>query len=83
MEAALITIGPPSVLPLISLLADNEGFLNRKRAAKLLGIIGSEYQQELGDVVEYIILPKLKELATSDPSPIVREAAGEAISKLR
>ena len=83
MEAALITIGPPSVLPLISLLADNEGFLNRKRAAKLLGIIGFEYQEELGDVVEYIILPKLKELATSDPSPIVREAAGEAISKLR
>ena len=81
MEAALITIGPPSVLPLISLLADNDGFLNRKRAAELLGIIGIEYQEELGDVVKYILLPKLKELATSDPNPRVREVAGEAISR--
>ena len=81
MEAALITIGPPSVLPLISLLADNEGFLNRKRAAKLLGTIGFEYQEELGGVVEYIVLPKLKELATSDPSPRVRKVAREAISR--
>ena len=81
MEAALITIGPPSVLPLISLLADNEGFLNRKIAAELLGIIGFEYQEELRGVVEYILLPKLKELATSDPSPRVREVAGEAISR--
>ena len=81
MEAALITIGPPSVLPLISLLADNEGFLNRKRAAELLGTIGFEYQEELGGVVEYIVLPKLKELATLDPSLRVREVAGEAISR--
>ena len=83
MEAALITIGPPSVLPLISLLADNEGFLNRKRAAELLGIIGFEYQEELGDVVEYILLPKLQELAISDPDLRVREVAGEAVSRLR
>lgn len=81
MEAALITIGPPSVLPLILLLTDNEGFLNRRRAAKLLGIIGFEYQEELGGVVEYILLPKLKELAISDPNPRVREVAGEAISR--
>ena len=81
MDAALIRIGPPSVLPLISLLTDNEGFLNREKAAELLGIIGFEYQEELGDVVEYILLPKLKELATSDPNLGVREVAGEAIAR--
>ena len=81
MEAALIEIGPPSVPPLISLLGVNAGFLWRWIGAELLGIIGSEYQQELGSAVEYIILPKLEKLATSDPDPGVREVAGEAISR--
>ena len=81
MKAVLIEIGPPSVLPLISLLGVNAGFLRRRIGAELLGIVGSEYQQELGSAVEYIILPKLEKLATSDPNPKVREVAGEAISR--
>ena len=81
MEAALIEIGPPSVPPLISLLGVNAGFLWRQIGAELLGIVGSEYQQELGGAVEYVILPKLEKLATSDPNPKVREVAGEAISR--
>ena len=81
MEAALIEIGPPSVPPLISLLRVNAGFLRRRIGAELLGIVGSEYQQELGGAVEYVILPKLEKLATSDPNPKVREVAGEAISR--
>ena len=81
MEAVLIEIGPPSVLPLISLLDVNAGFLRRWIGAELLGIVGSEYQQELGGAVEYVILPKLEKLATSDPNPKVREVAGEAISR--
>ena len=81
MEAALIEIGPPSVPPLISLLGVNAGFLRRQIGAELLGIVGSEYQQELGGAVEYVILPKLEKLATSDPNPKVREVAGEAISR--
>ena len=85
MEAALIAIGPPSVPPLVSCLEDNESFLSffkRKRAAKLLGIIGSEYQQELGGAVKYIILPKLEQLVTSDPDYSVRGVASEAIFRL-
>ena len=85
VEAALIAIGPPSVPPLVSCLEDNESFLSffkRKRAAKLLGIIGSEYQQELGGAVKYIILPKLEQLVTSDPDYSVRGVAGEAIFRL-
>ena len=81
MEAALIEIGPPSVPPLVSLLEVNAGFLRRWIGAELLGIVGSEYQQELGGAVEYVILPKLEKLATSDPNPKVREVAGEAISR--
>ena len=81
MEAALIEIGPPSVPPLISLLGVNAGFLRRQIGAELLGIVGSEYQQELGGAVEYIILPKLEKLATSDPNPKVRRVVGEAISR--
>jgi len=83
IEEALIAVGPPSVLPLISLLDDNNGFLGRKRAAKLLGIIASEHRQDLGGAVEYIILPKLEKLATSDPHPRVRQYASEAVSQLR
>ena len=49
----------------------------------LLSIIGSEYREELGGAVEYIILPKLEKLATSDPIPRVRQYASEAVSKLR
>ena len=83
MEAALIEIGPPSVPPLVSLLEVNAGFLRRQWiGAELLGIVGSEYQQELGGAVEYIILPKLEKLATSDPNPkVFGTVAGEAISR--
>ena len=81
MEAVLIEIGPPSVLPLISLLDVNTRLLGKWIGAELLGIIGSEYQQELGGAVEHVILPKLEKLATSDPNPKVREVAGEAISR--
>ena len=81
MEAVLIEIGPPSVLPLISLLDVNTRLLGKWIGAELLGIIGSEYQQELGSAVEYIILPKLEKLATSDPDYDVRDGASEAISR--
>ena len=83
MTEALIAIGPPSVPLLIPLLDTNADLRGRLRAPRLLGIIGSEYRQELGGAVEYIILPKLEKLATSDPIPRVRQYASEAVSKLR
>ena len=83
MEEALIAIGPPSVPLLIPLLDANARLKGKLIAPKLLGIIGSEHQHELGGAVEYIILPKLEKLATSDSNPLVRQYASEAIAKLR
>ena len=83
MTEALIAIGPPSVPPLIPLLDTNADLGGRLRAPRVLGIIGSEYREELGGAVEYIILPKLEKLATSDPIPRVRQIASEAVAKLR
>ena len=82
MSEALIAIGPPSVPLLIPLLDTNADLGGRLTAPRLLGIIGSEYRQELGGAVEYIILPKLEKLATSDPIPEVRQIANEALSRL-
>lgn len=82
IEEALIAIGPPAVPPLIPLL-DHESMLKRARGVKVLGIIASEHRQDLGGAVEYIILPKLEELAISDPHPRVRQYASEAVVRLR
>ena len=79
---SLIAIGPPAVLPLIPILS-NQDSTNRGAAARILGAIGSEHQQDLGGAVEYILLPKLEKLATSDPVPRVRKYASEAVSQLR
>lgn len=79
---SLIAIGPPAVLPLIPILA-NQDSTNRGAAARILGAIGAEHRQDLGGVVEYILLPELEELATSDPVPRVRKYASEAVSQLR
>ena len=83
MTEALIAIGPPSVPPLIPLLDTNADLGGRFTAPGILSIIGSEYREELGGAVEYIILPKLEKLATSDPIPEVRQIASEAVAKLR
>ena len=83
MAEVLITIGPPSVPLLIPLLDTNADIAGRLKAPSVLGVIGSEYRQELGGAVEYIILPKLEKLATSDPIPKVRQYASEAIARLK
>ena len=83
VEEALIAIGPPSVPPLIPCLDDNDGFFTRLVAAELLGVIASEYGEELGGAVEYIILPKLEKLAMSDPIPRIRQIASEAVARLK
>jgi hypothetical protein len=83
VEEALIAIGPPSIPSLISLLDAKTRLMARWSGAKLLGIIGSEHRQELGGAVEHIILPKLEQIATSDPDGDVRRVASEAIARLR
>lgn len=83
MEEALIAIGPPSVPLLIPLLDANARPKGKLIASKLLGIIGSEHRHELDGAVEYIILPKLEKLATSDSKPLVRQYASEAIARLK
>jgi len=82
IENALIAIGPASVPPLIPLL-DHESMLKRSRGVKVLGIIAVEHRQDLGGAVEFIILPKLEELAISDSHPKVSQAASEAVARLK
>lgn len=83
MEEALIAIGPPSVPPLIPLLDTNARLKGKLIAPTLLSVIGSEHRHELGGAVEYIILPKLEKLATTDSNPLVRQYASEAIGRLK
>ena len=82
IEQALIEIGPPSVPALLPLL-DDSGLLGRARAAKVLGVIATEYRQDLGGIVEFILLPKLEKLAISDPDPIVRQYSSDAVTQIR
>ena len=83
MTEALIAIGPPSAPLLIPLLDTNADLAGRLTAPRVLCVIGSEYRQELGGAVEYILLPKLEQMATSDPHPRVRQYASEAVARLR
>jgi hypothetical protein len=57
--------------------------VGRARAAKVLSVIATEYRQDLGGIVEFILLPKLEKLAISDPDPIVRQHSSDAISQIR
>ena len=83
MTEAFVAIGPPSVPLLIPLLDTNADLAGRLIAPRVLSVIGSEYRQELGGAVEYIILPKLEKLATSDSNPLVRQYASDAIARLK
>jgi len=82
IEQALIEIGPPSVPALLPLL-DDSGMLGRARGARVLSVIATEYRQDLGGIVEFILLPKLEKLAVSDPDPIVRQYSSDAITQIR
>jgi hypothetical protein len=82
IEQALIEIGPPSVPALLPLL-DDSSIVGRARAAKVLSVIATEYRQDLGGIVEFILLPELEKLAISDPDPIVRQYSSDAISQIR
>ena len=82
-NAAVVPIGPPLVPPLLPLLDANRRSTARMKSVKLLGILGETHRHELGGAVEYIILPKLEQMATSDPSEVVQKNARKAIARLR
>ena len=65
IEQALIEIGPPSVPALLPLL-DDSSVLGRARGSKVLSAIATKYRQDLGGIVEFILLPKLEKLAISE-----------------
>ena len=80
---AVVPIGPPLVPPLIPLLDANTRFAGRLMSVEILGILGEKHRHELGGAVEHIILPRVEQMATSDPSPVVQKRAREAVSRLR
>ena len=82
IEQALIEIGPPSVPALLPLL-DDSSIVGRAKGTKVLSVIATEHRQDLGGIVEFILLPKLKKLAVSDPDPIVRQYSSDAITQIR
>ena len=65
-EEALVKIGPPAVPLLIPYLDDSNGMV--WVAVDILSRIGEKHGNELGGAVEYIIIPKLKQLLTVDDS---------------
>lgn len=79
----VIRIGPPLVPPLIPLLDANTRFAGRLKSVKILGLLDEKHRHELGGAVEHIILPKLEQMATADPSPVVQRRAREAVARLR
>jgi hypothetical protein len=79
----VMPIGPPLVPQLIPLLDANTRVEGRLMSVDILGILGEKHRHELGGAVEYIILPKLEQMATSDPSPVVQRRAREAVARLR
>jgi hypothetical protein len=80
---AVVPIGPPLVPPLIPLLDANTSFEGRLKSVKLLGLLGEKHRHELGGAVEHIILPRVEQMATADPSPVVQRRAREAVARLR
>ena len=80
---AVVPIGPPLVPPLIPLLDANTSFEGRLQSVKLLGLLGEKHRHELGGAVEHIILPRVEQMATADPSPVVQRRAREAVARLR
>ena len=79
----VILIGPPLVPPLMPLLDANTSFEGRLMSVIILGILGEEYRHKLGGAVEHIILPRVEQMATADPSPVVQRRAREAVARLR
>jgi hypothetical protein len=80
---AVVAVGPPLVPPLIPLLDADTRFEGRLMSVRILGILAEKHRHELGGAVEHIILPKLEQMATSDPSPVVQRRAREAVARLR
>lgn len=80
---AVAPIGPPLVPRLIPLLDTNTRFAGRLVSVYILGLLAERHRHELGGAVEYILLPKLEQMATSDPSPVVQRRAREAVARLR
>ena len=79
----VIPIGPPLVPSLIPLLDANTLAEGRLMGVDILGILSEKHRHELGGAVEHVILPKLEQIAMSDPEPLIQRYAREAIARLR
>ena len=79
----VVPIGPPLVPPLIPLLDVNTPAEGRLMSVDILSILSEKHRHELGGAVEHVILPKLEQIAMSDPEPLIQRYAREAVARLR
>ena len=80
---ALVAMGPPSVPFLIPYLLD-ENTAALSHAVKPLGQIAEKYREDLGGIVEHIIIPKLEVIVTDRGYDyFARKAAKEALARLK
>ena len=64
MTDALVEIGPPAVPYVLPYVREN--FVMTAIAVEVLGDIGARYRDDLGGIVDYIIIPKLKVIAADE-----------------
>lgn len=89
-EMALIKVGIPAVPYLIPyLLDDTMRSGTRSRAIRVLGGIAEQHREELGGIVEHIIIPRLEYILSDEfeskyyVSSFEEKAAREALDRLK
>ena len=85
MLDALEEIGPPAVPYILPYVRDNS--VRTAFAVEVLGSIGVRYRDDLGDILDYIIIPKLETIAADKDNERYDNAtvfeAREALEQLR
>ena len=85
MENALVEIGPPAVPLLIPYFMEDP--IPPAEAVKALGGIAEKYREDLGGVVEHIIIPRLEVIAAIENPPaqlyFTKKWAQEALARLK
>ena len=81
MFDALVEIGPPTLPYLIPYLREDN--VSAVSAVSVSGRIAAQYRDELGGIVEHLIIPKLEIILTSENfGPGTKEITREALAQL-
>ena len=70
INEALVAMGPASLPSLIARLYEIDGKRSIYPVPQLLVRISETYQEEIGSIVQHIILPKLEEIAASENATV-------------